>query len=43
MKMRFLTKWSSGLHPLQSHIKHSAAKARGSITAASSSSLGIMQ
>jgi hypothetical protein len=36
-----LTKWNSALQPLQSHIKHSATKARGSIKPASSSSLGI--
>jgi hypothetical protein len=36
-----LTKWNSGLQPLQSHIKHSATKDRGSIKPASSSSLGI--
>jgi hypothetical protein len=36
-----LTKWNSGLQPLQSHIKHSATKDRGPIKPASSSSLGI--
>jgi tRNA modification GTPase len=33
-----LTKWNSGLQPLQSHIKHSATKDRGSIKPAPSSS-----
>jgi hypothetical protein len=33
---------TSGLQPLQSHIKHSATKDRGSIKTASSSGLGIV-